>query len=1420
MLLVWASCPSVAHAGITIHFANGGEAQLEADGSITGTAHVGNYDDERAEHFEVTMPDGTKTWGWCIDYMHYTPAPGDYPFVAKPNAEGTYDVTIDSTKAPVGDLPYEGLNYLSPAQRVGNFTWSPEFLGYLKLIKSSSLTSITDDNDSYSLQGAKYSVWADKACTQRVQTDEELVTNSTGETNTVSLAPGTYWVKEEDAPTGYSVEVDAYQTTVVAKQTTTLEVKDKPDYEQPEVWATKVDAEYQSPQGPVGFSGAEFTVRYYDGMYTKETLPNKPTRTWVVACDSAGTVFPTKNNLIRGDALYKDKKGSVILPIGTITIQETKAPEGYALEGQDEDSPADYTAPIHLTKVTGKGSYKSPTIKDYVKRGGISLQKVDAQTGKNAQGDASLAGIGFSIINLNEHAVVVEGVSYQPGDAIGTGLITNEEGKASTSAAYLPLGTYEVRETSTNESMLLEAQPCTVTLTSKHANKVVALGQSMEDHVVRGGILVGKVSLETNSNTPQGEATLKDAVFSITLQSDKPVMVGGTLFSKGDVVQTITTNEQGVATTSNDALPYGTYTIREIEAPTGYLLNDEWSRDVSIRSNGEMVDLTSPQDSVPDRVKRGGFAFNKVDEDSMERMAHVAWRITSDTTGESHILVADENGIADTEGYAHSNNTNANDAAVLDDGTIDESRVAVETGIWFSGQPSITTEANDELMALPYDVYTVEELRSSANTDHELVSFKVRVHSNNRHLDMGTVDNKPTESPSIATTLTFAGANHLAPAQDHITLTDTVSYQNLKPGEQYTVVGTLMRRDTGEPIEDTSKQPITQSTTFTPLMSNGSVEVTFDFDATSLAGSSVVAFEELILDGNTVAWHQDLEDEGQTVSFPSVGTTLTDAEGNHEVTYADRLTLTDTVEYHNLIPNVSYELQGTLMDKDSQEPVLDADGNEVRCSTSFIPSQSDGTTTVSFVVRGDAVRGRTLVAFEQLLHTGIVLASHSDYNDMGQTITVPDIQTELTDTEGHHTVPAAASMELIDTVTYRGLTPGATYEVQGTLMDKRTQEPLLDAQGNAITATTTFVPQESVGSISLSFVVDTTIAAGREIVAFEWLYHNDREVAIHANIEDRAQTVHVPSIGTTLLSEAGTHEAKTGTNKLTDEVAYSGLRPGIPYTLVGVLVDAATKAPLLNPQEEQIEAFAEFTPNEPDGTVQTEFEADVSPFAGMRIVAFEYLYEGSGTSGPLIASHEDPSSTEQTIVVPSISTSASDASDGDKTIQSSGTAHVKDVVSYTGLEPNASYTIIGTIYRKSIEQPLKDKSGNDVTTQVSFTPQKPEGTIELDFDFDAALVEDEDVVVFESCTRGGIEVAVHADITDKNQTVRVKKPTTPPNKEKETPRQNKQEPTAAPSETVRAVRATPSTGDTSLTPLAFALAVLGCSVLIARKLLQ
>lgn len=1403
-LLAW---PRQASA-LVVQFPNGGSAQLDASGNITGIAQVGDYDND-TERFGVIMPDGTEVFGECLDPDHFVPAPGNYPFVAEPLHSGGYEVTISTVGAQHGPQPYPDKTYLDPPQRVGNIVWKPTYFGWVKIKKASELPDVTKDNKAYTLEGARYRIYKDQACTDPVETPDELVTDDSGVTPCVALDAGTYWVKEEQAPKGYLVDVEPHDVHVVDKTLTTLETTDTPQFARQTAWATKTDAQYHGPQGSGSLANAQFLLRFYAGKEDAVDVADAPTRSWVVRSDEQGNVFPSEDHLVSGGALYHDKDGNVILPFGILTIQEIKAPYGYWLEGQTKDSGLEYEAPVHTVAIASPDGFEAPIIQEDVRRCGLSLQKTDVQTGMTPQGDASLEGIAFSIVNRSEHAVVVDGDSFEPGEVVAI-ISTNEQGIASTTEDFLPLGTYEVKEAATNGSYALTAQSQTIKLSPKATNTVVRLSQTVQDQVVRGGIAVKKVSRDLNDALPQGEATLANAVFSVTLQSRNPVVVNGSVFHTGDVVTSLKTNDKGLARTGDHELPYGTYVVQEVEAPTGYLLNTSWSKTVEVHEDG-VVHTLADEDSTPDEVKRGGFTFNKVDELTKERMARVAWRITSDATGETHILVTGDDGVADTERCPHTAQTNANDAIVREDGSIDEDRIDLDAGIWFTGRTDLPATARDDALALPYDVYTVEELRSSANEGHDLVTFRIRVHADKHHANMGDVVNRSTERPAIATTLSYANNDHVAPVATSVTLTDVVAYRNLPVGEEYRLVGTLVNKATKEPLVNEDGSPLTQTVSFTPIMPAGSIEMPFEVNTSTLSGTSIVAYEQLFKGDDCIAEHADIDDADQTVAIPAIGTTLSDEEGNHEVVANDQIVLVDTVTYHNLVPNVSYEITGLLIDKDSGEPLCDQEGQELHGATSFVPTQSDGTATVTFSLNRQSAFGKTIVAYETLTRLGMPLVSHADQNDSQQTVCVPDIQTELTDTEGHHTIASAAKTELVDTVTFRGLTPGESYRVEGVLMDKLTGELVKDDTNNDLTSSTTFVPTSSVGSVSLTFVVDTSTMAGTEIVAFETLYKDDRQLAIHADLEDRAQTVYIPSIRTLLASAEGTHETHTGQNVLTDVVSYSGLRPGIPYTLSGTLVDAATAEPLKDDNDKDVCATAEFTPESSDGEASVTFELDTAPYTGKQLVAYEYLYEGSGTEGRLVAKHEDPSDSNQTVSVPFVATTACDATDGDKTIETSDKVKIRDTVSYKGLEPGCTYEMTGSVHHVATAEPLQTKDGDDVTSQTTFEPKQADGTVELEFEFDSDLVDDEDLVVFESCTQNGVEVASHADIHDKNQMVHVTKPSTPPT--------NKVVPPTDTPSSKASTAASPSTGDATLAPVAIVLAVAGIAALCVRKFL-
>lgn len=799
--------------------------------------------------------------------------------------------------------------------------------GKLKLKKASSNPGISENNPCYSLEGATYGVYSDSGCTQQVGT---LTCNASGDSNVIDIAPGTYYVKETKAGKSYALDEGIHQVNVSGGQTATVSVTDAPQNDPADMLVAKVDAETgkASPLGAGTLEGAEFTVKYYDGFYTQENLPEKATRTWVLKTDENGRTSLARVTLdkdkyfVSGDSFYTSTNGNITLPIGTVTVQETKAPSGYLLSDNS----------VHIQQIT--------------------------------------------------------------------------------------------------------------------------------------------------SNTTTERVT--------------------------------------------------TFVEPSEDAPT-----------------------------VREQVKRGDIAFNKVHGEDMTGLANVPFKITSKTSGESHVAITDVNGILTTEASAclHTQNTNGNDAALKADGSIDESKLSIDNGLWFSGSKDAQTAADDSKGALPYDTYTFEELRCTTNTSLNLVKFEVTVSRDAYTIDRGTVDDNPIE---IGTTATDgADGDHKLLASNQAEIIDSVSYKGLKKGTEYELQGILMDAETGEALKGIDGKDITATAKFTPKASSGKQKVKFKFDATLLGGHKAVVFERLYLDGKIQASHEDPEDEEQTVEFlpVEIGTTATDAaDGDKSIGVGKAVTVEDEVSYKNLATGREYTVTGTLMDSTTGEPLKDADGNAVTASTTFEPEANEGKVKVTFSVDTSTLSNKKLVVFERLEADGNVIASHEDLTDEGQTVEVipPEIKTSAVDgADGDKEVTADGKATIVDTVKYAGLVPGTEYELQGTLMDAETGEALKGADGKDITASAKFTPQAKDGTQDVTFTFDASTLGGAKTVVFEKLFVDGTLIGSHEDPADKDQTVEIsPSLKTTAATIQGSKVVKPEDEvAIVDTVHLKGLRPGQSYTL-------------------------------------------------------------------------------------------------------------------------------------------------------------------------------------------------------------------------------------------------------------------------------
>ena len=937
-----------------------------------------------------------------------------------------------------------------------------------------------------------------------------ITTNSAGVATTGenSLPYGEYTVREVSTNDSMLKTFDEEISVTIDSDGVMLEYEAENEVVRGGIDISKEDSQMgTTPQGNSSFAGISFEV------------VNRSTNPVVVGGQTyaVGDVVMT----ITTDESGRASTGNDVLPYGTYEVKESSTNESMLLTWQGE-----------TVQVRQNGHSVSVTAVDEVERGGLSVEKQDTITGSTPQGDTNFEGITFEIINNSRNPVMVEGQKYQPGEVVKT-LVTDSEGKASTADDLLPYGEYILHESATNESMLLTAPDQTVLV----EDDGVIYEFTMADEVVRGGVLIEKRDLESGLLTPLGGASLDGTLFEITNKSKNAVYVNGALYAPGEVCATIEVKD-GIAQTENRALPYGTYEMQEVKPGEGYLHTDQAVRHFTIRQDGQVVEYRDG-DAAYNQVIRGDLQFIKVGEGgeaNMGRFANVAFKLISETTGEEHIVVTDENGEVrtTTEWNPHSQNTNGND------GVEDEAAWDDHAGTWFG----LTTEGwmvdvQDESCALPYDTYTLEELPCEGNQGYELVKVpNITISRNNTTIYLGTIDDQFEGVPEIGTTATVDGEHTAEPAGE-VTLIDTISYKNLKVGETYKISGVLMDKETGEPLL-VNEQQVAAELEFTPTNSEGTVELTYTFDGSALAGKSVVVFEDLYQDENVVASHSDINDEGQTVTFgqPEIRTTAT-IDGEKTAQPSDQVTITDTVEYSSLTVGQEYTLKGVLMDKSTGEP-LQVNDQQVTSEATFIPAESNGTVDVLFTFDATGLERKSLVVFETLFQGETEIAGHEDIEDEGQTVNFveePKIGTTAT-VDGQHTAEPTGEIAIVDVVEYTGLTPGKTYTISGVLMDKATNQPLLvdDAE---VTAEVEFTPESADGTVELTYTLDASALAGTTIVVFETLYSDGVEIAAHADINDEAQTVTINPRGGLLIQKTSEDGVLEGFTFLVEGEGYS-----------------------------------------------------------------------------------------------------------------------------------------------------------------------------------------------------------------------------------------------------------------------------------------
>lgn len=302
---------------------------------------------------------------------------------------------IQSLPLPSGVDVYKCRNDENGTNWQGTFTkrqdvvysiWNP--LGKLQIKKTSATTSITDNNSCYSLANAVYGVYKSESDAKNDKNRvSSLKTNENGWSNTIELNADTYYLKEVTPPKGYALSSAINKITVTSGKTTQYgtngELKDYPQNDPVKILLGKIDKETNKnkPQGSASLEGAEFTVKYYKGLYDSDPAKSGqvPTRSWVLRTDSDGYCDLSDAYKISGDKFYYDSNNIIVLPIGTITIQETKAPTGYFINNE-----------VFVRKITPSGhaesvkTYNQPEVLEKVIK--FDIKKVQAGTSTPVSG--------------------------------------------------------------------------------------------------------------------------------------------------------------------------------------------------------------------------------------------------------------------------------------------------------------------------------------------------------------------------------------------------------------------------------------------------------------------------------------------------------------------------------------------------------------------------------------------------------------------------------------------------------------------------------------------------------------------------------------------------------------------------------------------------------------------------------------------------------------------------------------------------------------------------------------------------------------------------------------------------------------------------------------------------------------------------
>ena len=489
-----------------------------------------NKDSTRVLIGSANITPSNNEWNWKVTWNNLIRTDGDT----------IYDYTAQEEAVPgyTGKMSWEGSYEKGWVGKLTNTLQT----GSVNLQKTSSVPNVTNGNDCYSLKGAEYGVYSDSSLSGASKVGV-LTTDENGESNTLTLNAGTYYVRETTAPKGYALDKTTYTVTIKPNETYKLKVSDKPTLDPVGVLLGKVDKEtnQNKPEGSLSLEGALFTAKFYAGVQSDSdpAVEGKTAdRTWIFRTNEDGFCYYEEKYLESGDELYLSPTKNPSLPIGTLTIQETKAPEGYLINPE-----------VYTVKITSNNNgsefvytYNQPTIPEQ----SLDLNIVKKEKGK-------------------EYAI--EGAVFEHVKPDGTTETVTTDANGVCKFKTLGYGQHKVREVSAPEEYTVNSG--VVTFTVAKDNKI-----TLDSNTAKDNSMQFEVEKEGTARLCV-EDTLAPYQLKITKVNEKGKTLEGaefTLYEDAEgtkVVSKIVTDNTGVVTT--DPLEVEKkYYLKETKAPQGY----------------------------------------------------------------------------------------------------------------------------------------------------------------------------------------------------------------------------------------------------------------------------------------------------------------------------------------------------------------------------------------------------------------------------------------------------------------------------------------------------------------------------------------------------------------------------------------------------------------------------------------------------------------------------------------------------------------------------------------------------------------------------------------------------------------------------------------------------------------------------------